>query len=434
MKKVLNVLIILLMLPIINVNAINCDKKELSVGSTFICENIKESNLSFEDINGKTIDNFSYILKDGEEGKKNAEITILSDFKPDAKDRVVIVNVKDGEESSNIVIKNPNYVEPTTTTTTKNPNIKEYTVTFIDGSNEDKKSCQTKAEETICNITLPKIDKETFNGWGTASTCKEGNIGTIKVDKDITYYACYKNNNSEQPTESNKPLYLKSLTLKDEKTEKIIDFGTFSIKKKEYDLKILYDVENIEIETTQEENIEVNIFGNKNLKVGENKIYIKLSDENNNEEEYILKVTRLEKGEAINNTKYLKSLVVGGYEINFDKEKFVYNLTIPSNIEKLLITPVAENEDDTPKVLNNENLINGSVIKIIVNEKDIEPTIYLINITKEQSNNYLLFVGLALIVILIIILIILIIIKKKKSKRTQPTRKPNNEKIEVLNI
>lgn len=442
MKKIFNIIIVLfIVIPFLNVNALSCRGEtedtaiDLKSINSFTCSGVDSDGLVFKS-NGNDISKYF------EFNKENSTVYIVDNsltFAPEFKYGLIIISsASDSNNNTTIYIKNSEYKEPTTTTTTtttKNPNAKVFTVTFYDGNKVDKKTCETKGTDTICNITLPKIDKETFNGWGTAATCKEGNIGTIKVDKDITYYACYKdNNNQTSNTETNKSLFLKTLILKDEKTEEIIDFGTFSIKKKEYTFKVLNEVENINIETTQEEDIKVNIVGNKNIKVGENKILIQLNDKNNNSEEYILNVTRLERGETLNNIQYLKSLVVGGYDINFDKEKFIYNLTIPSNVDKLEITSIAENENFTPKVLNNENLIDGSEIKIIVNEEDSEPTTYVINITKEESTNYLLFIGIGLIFVLIIILIILIIIKKKKSKKTQPTRKPNNDKIEVLNI
>ena len=65
--------------------------------------------------------------------------------------------------------------------------------------------------------------------------------------------------------------------------------------------------------------MEKEIIGNENLNVGENQILIKLTDENDNTNEYKIKVTRLEEGQTITNVHFLKSLVVGGYNINFSQ-------------------------------------------------------------------------------------------------------------------
>ena len=104
------------------------------------------------------------------------------------------------------------------------------------------------------------------------------------------------------------------------------------------------------IDATSEDGINIEITGNENLVVGENNIVIKLTTSDNKTNEYKLKVTRLKKGEKIDNKHYLKSLVIGGYNINFNKSTFDYKLTISSDINKLEITPISEESDIKPIV------------------------------------------------------------------------------------
>ncbi len=443
-KNILAIVILFALFPIINVNALSCLEGEIDVNKVenFSCSSIEGDKLTFKDnTNGEDYSNyFTYKVEN-----KKATITISKSIKFDASSPNRFIKVSDGTSETVINVKNPVYTTTkstttTTTTTTKDVNSKELTVTLDpnDGSEKIIKTCNVVAGNDTCSITLPKLDSVGFNGWGTASTCKEGNSGTIKVDKNITYYACYENNNNET---ENSPIYLKTLSLTNKDTDEKIDFGTFSIKKTDYEFKVLYDVKNINVSATADENIKIDITGNEELKVGENEIIIKLTDENNKTNEYKLKVIRLKEGETISNIHYLKSLVVGGYNINFAKEKLVYSLTIPNDIDSLEITAIPENDDDTYKVIGKDDLIDGSQIKIVVTGQDGEETTYIINITKESKTNLLLIVAVGLIILLIIILIILIIIKSNKKKKNLNNngpkvldKKDSKNNIEVLNI
>lgn len=436
MKKIYMIILsLLLFIPFVNVFAISCYQGQLTVGTSFTCSEIEGDSLTFKD---NTTDEdysnlFTYTLRDnGQTGKKEAQITLNSAMTFNENDAIRILKVIDGNTKALITIKNESYVEPTTITTTSDVNSKTITVT-LDPNNNDEvttKTCQIKNNEETCYITLPKIDNINFNGWGTAKTCKEGNSGSIKVNNDITYYACYKNNENTETT--NKTLYIKSLKLSDEEGNPI-EFGTFSIKKMEYKFDIANEIKKINVNAEVDEGIDIEIIGNEYLNVGENRILIKLKDDNNNTNIYTLIANKLEEGVTINKINYLKSLVVGGYEINFNKETFKYSLSIPNDIDKLAITAISENDENEVEILNNENLVNGSIITIKVTGDNDNTTTYIINITKESGPNYLLFAGIGLIIVLIIILMILIIIKRKKTKRTQP-KNNNIDKIEVLNI
>lgn len=437
MKRILNLIIgLLLFIPFLNINALSCYESVIDVEriSNFPCSEINGETLTFK--NEKTKEDLSSFFQ---YDSSNSNISIIDkSIKFDTNIEVGKVIVSDGTSETIIQIKNHAYVKPTTTTTTNDVNTKTLTVTLDpnDGTNSTTKTCDITNDNKTCSITLPKINKKTFNGWGTAKTCKEGNSGTIKVEKNITYYACYKDNeNDSNINEPNsKELLLKTLTLTDKKTEEKIEFGIFSIKNKEYSFKVLNDIENIVVNAEAEEGIAVEISGNENLTVGENKIIIKLTDDNNNQSEYTLNVTRLDEGETINRVRYLKSLVIGAYQINFNKDTFVYNLTIPSDINKLeILPPIPENEEDNVEIKNNENLIDGSQILINVISKEGQTTTYTISITKESNINYILIGAIGLIVVLIIILIILIIIKSQKKKKSN-FKNNKKDNIEVLNI
>lgn len=437
MKKRLLLLAIMFLIPILNVNALKCYDKEIDVSKieNFSCSEVEGDSLTFKDNTDGTDYSkfFTYTISD-----KKGNITINKDIKFDSSYENRYIKVSDSSSDTVINIKNEAYVKPTTTTTTtttKNQNIKEVIVTFDDGENKSNKTYGIPEGSSYVSVTLPKVDKTDFNGWGTASGCKEGNVGSVRVEKDITYYACYKSNST-----TSKDLTLSSLEITDKDTGKKIKFGTFSIKKTTYEFKVLNEVKNLDIKATSTEGVEVEITGNTDLKEGKNEVIIKLRN-NNVINEYKLIVTRLKAGETIENIHYLKSLVVGGYTINFKKETFTYSLTIPSDINNLEITAIPLESTDTVDIVGKDNLSNGSVIKINVTDGNGEVTTYSINITKEKNTNIILFVAVGVIILLIIILIILIIIKSNKKKKnntsgpkTLNTANNNKQDIEVLNI
>ena len=134
----------------------------------------------------------------------------------------------------------------------------------------------------------------------------------------------------------------------------------------------------------------------------------------------------------------MKSLVIGGYPITFTKNQFNYTITIANDIDKLQIDPVVETDSDTFEILNNNNLENGSIIKINVTGDDKLVTTYNINIIKESKSNLFLYIGIGIVALLTIILIVLIILKnnnKKKNNKIGPKTLDNKkDNIEVLNI
>ena len=427
MKKRYILFLVMVLLPFIKVNALNCTGQVITESTgNFSCKDVKSDTLTFKDKEGSDYTNYFSYEKVGE-GKYR--ITPNMSMNIDSSIDIKEIIVSDGSNNATIKIKNKNYVTTTTTTTTTDPSVKELIVTLDpNNSNGEKttKSCKINATTSYCNVTLPKLDIEGFNGWGTASTCKEGNIGSIKVEKDITYYACY---NNKTNTTENKNLYLKTLKLSNKDKIENIDFGTFSIKKTEYSFQVLYEVRNIVVEATADDGVKIEVSGNEDLKIGDNEIKIKLTNDNNETNEYKLNVKRLKEGEKISKEHYLKSLVIGGYTIDFKKNTLNYEITIDSQLTKLEITAIPENETDTVKIIDNENLENNSKIKIQVSGEDETSTTYVINILKEKKNDMIVYIGVGLISLLIIILIILILIKKKKNKKNK-----SNENIEVLNI
>lgn len=300
---------------------------------------------------------------------------------------------------------------------------KTYTVTLIPGNGRANvtKSCVVNSLNTTCNVTLDDLDDANFTGWDTSKDCTEGSKGNIKVNKDITYYACYKESTNEGNDNTNNDLLLKSLVVKNGEEEIKIDF---SIRIKEYNITVPTSVEILEVEAkAQDEDVEVQVSGNDKLDQEANKITIVLTDKNGAINEYIINVNKSDKVEL----PLLSNLIIGGYPIDFNPETFIYNVTIDSGIKELNIEPSIDNNDLDVKVTGNKNLKDGSQITIVVTdlEKDASST-YVIKIHQEISN-LIIYVGIGA-VLLIILIILLIIVVKKGNKN----KKGNNGKKEAV--
>lgn len=101
-------------------------------------------------------------------------------------------------------------------------------------------------------------------------------------------------------------------------------------------------------------------------------------------------------------------ITISGYDLNFDPKIKTYTLKIGN--EKALNIDVNRDKNKVT-IGGNNDLQNGSIITITINEKT--KTTYVINIIKKKSN-YIYFI--VAVTILLIINIIRILLKKKKNK------------------
>lgn len=114
----------------------------------------------------------------------------------------------------------------------------------------------------------------------------------------------------------------------------------------------------------------------------------------------------------LDNGAYLSDLKIKGYDINFRKDVFNYDLTIGSE-KKLEITPVGGNDDITYEIIGNEDLKDGSLITIEVRYKEEEIQNYYINI-KKKNRSVPIFI--TIIVVLIMFNVVRIIFSKTGGK------------------
>ena len=181
--------------------------------------------------------------------------------------------------------------------------------------------------------------------------------------------------------------------------------------------------------------------GLKQLNEGENIFKIKVTAENQSTKEYEVKIIR-EKKETVTANNNIKSLVIKDYNINFDTNTKEYKLE--TELDKLDITVELENSESKYEIIGNEELHDGSIIQIIVTDKEGNNNTYKILISnkkeieeekeeesktetssgekqeveeqlEEKPINYVPIIAIGVFIILLIITIILFI-KRKKEK------------------
>ena len=209
-------------------------------------------------------------------------------------------------------------------------------------------------------------------------------------------------NNQSNNVQKSSNNYLKDIKL---------SYGNITLEndKFEYDLNIPYDIDSIDVNAiTEDSNAKVEISGNNDLKVGLNQIKILVTAEDNTTKTYIINVTRKEEGYTLSNNNYISKLTITGYNLNFNKDILKYNLKIKKE-KRLDINIELEDKKSNYKIIDNNNLKNNSIIKIIVTAEDNTTRTYEIHI--KNTDKIIKIIFISIITILILINIIRLVIK-----------------------
>ena len=168
-----------------------------------------------------------------------------------------------------------------------------------------------------------------------------------------------------------------------------------------------------------------------NLLSGNNIALIKVKDINDNIYTYIINVVKPILNKSNNN--YIESITIKDYKLDFSKRVKNYSLIIDSDTNKLDIKIVLENKDSKYTINGNENLKDGSIIKIEVVAPNEEKTTYKINIKVEEKDNKTIII-IGLIGAIILLTIYLNHDKFKSKKKKQPIIVPVKEikKVETV--
>lgn len=267
-------------------------------------------------------------------------------------------------------------------------------------------------------ITLTYLDENSNEAVTTEPVIVSENVTTTK--KTTTTTTTKKTTSAKSSNN-----YLKSIIIDGE------DLTDFSKEKNRYEYNVPNKTTKVNIEALVDDaSSTVKIDGPKTLSVGDNTYTISVTSEDNTTKYYKVIVSRDE--EISNNTK-IDSINIKGYNLKMDGSSKTYYLDVKKGTESLDINVTLNDEKASFNIEGNDNLSNGSIIKIIVTAQNKDTSTYriIINMPEEKSNTLLI-----VIIVIIILLIIggigtFLIIKKKKNnknKKNKPDSKNSNER------
>lgn len=190
-----------------------------------------------------------------------------------------------------------------------------------------------------------------------------------------------------------------------------------------YVVTVASDITEITIDATLEDSkAKIEGLGKKKLEFGSNEFIIKVTAQDQTVKEYKLKI--IKKDETIQDKlSIVEDIVVTGYNINFDSS--IHEYVIETNEKKLNIEVFLSNNDYHYEILGNQDLKDGSIIKVVANGKESEEEIYQIKIRhieeapvlkKEKDEmNYIPVIMVSLLIGLMLTFIVLIIKRKRKN-------------------
>lgn len=304
-------------------------------------------------------------------------------------------------------------------------------------------------DNTLKNI---KVDDKTIKGFSSSvkeytlevdSLTEEINVSaTLNDPKNATFVENFGNRTVKLEYGQNKVLiktksesgkeaiYTLNVIRKDDRLVNndlksiIINGGTIKI---DFDPSILsytiktYKLDKIEIEAeASDTKAKVKINSPSKLVLGENKVKISVTAVTGDVKEYNLLIVNTDQP---TDTR-LKNLSVKGVNIGFNSDKYDYSIRYDKSYKNgIKIYNTTLSEDVEVKIDGNENLKEGSVIKITVTALDGSSTSeYTITLEKDNRINFFLILD----VLIGATLIVLIIIQLRKRKK----QKEQNQKIE----
>lgn len=183
-----------------------------------------------------------------------------------------------------------------------------------------------------------------------------------------------------------------------------------------YEVTVKGDVNDLDISAIPtSKNSKVEIEKPKTLKVGENIITITVTGKDGTKCKYVIVANKKE----LSYDTSIKDIIIKGYELNYQKDKYDYDLPIKSD-NKLDIKVILNDPNSTYKIEGNKNLKNNSIITITVTSEAKTTKEYKINILKDQYSNNKIINNIPLASILGILLIVtslFTLIRKRVTKK-----------------
>lgn len=296
-------------------------------------------------------------------------------------------------------------------------------------------TCNVTTDQTIYISTDLRVYKgsTTMEKNGSiefkASEAKDYDIGIISEDGSntfdtatITVKAATTTKTTTTTTTKAKSdnNYLSSISVNGEKID------NFSKNTAKYFVEVENDIKRATISGIAEDDLSsVEVDGPSTLSVGDNEFTISVTSESNTTKFYKVIVTR--KDEEESSSTDIKKIKIKGYKLNFDNNSKTFHLNIDKEDTELDIIVTLKDKNADYEIEGNENLKDGSVIKINVTAEDGTTDTYRIIIEKKESNIFPLIIGLILLLIIVGIIIFAVIKKKKNKDNSKPVKEANTK-------
>ena len=167
-----------------------------------------------------------------------------------------------------------------------------------------------------------------------------------------------------------------------------VDNGNFKFDKntRDYTVNVNYAIDKINVSATASSaKATVEGVGERELLVGENVIGITVTAENGAKTTYTIKVNRLpEDATPVEEIDFIKGITIDGVDLGFHKDKYRYEVEIKADQDKLDINPTYF-DGITGEILGNENLVDGSIVKIVAKTNYGASMEYVIEIKKKTD-------------------------------------------------
>ena len=205
----------------------------------------------------------------------------------------------------------------------------------------------------------------------------------------------------------------------------------------EYSMSVAYDVTKIDVVATPEDSKSKVSVVSPDLVVGNNVILITVTSENGQSKAYKINVKRLNEEISLSDNNNVLDINIKGYEYDFDPNVAKYSLFI-NDEDSLDVEVVLEDANASYVIKGNENLVDGSVISIIVSSDSGKTKEYTFDIGKliKKSFNFdashIIFFIIGFVLGLGVMFVINVFLNKRRSnnKIVSPIVKADNVVVE----
>ena len=299
----------------------------------------------------------------------------------------------------------------------KSLSVSSGSIPFKNGSTKYTLNVDSNVTSLKVDATLEDSKASFVSGYGprTVNLKYGSNNVLIKVkaeNESVRTYTITVNRKDDRSSNN----YLKTLT---------INSGTLTFVKDtlEYNVSVPFETVRIDVNAVAEDVKSKVVVNNIDLVVGNNVITVVVTSENEESRTYKINVNRLTEAAKMSDNNNVSTIDIVGHDFDFVKDVFEYDITL-TNEDKLHFFVELEDEKANYVIDGNNDLKDGSVVKVISTSESGEKKEYKFNVSMKETDDSkscskcllygIIGFGLGVIVTILIFFIIKKVNKKKK--------------------